>query len=394
MTFDPSAAVLSSMSTAVTCVAVLLGVAWFVWCCLPRVRSAKPNEWLIIINNGEQRLAGVGLKAYVYPMETCVSFPSVLTKVSFEAMQTTKEMQGVKVTGFAVFSVLRTDDGPFRHYKYIVGAGPGVAEDNLKGMAESLMRKHVATTPLTDVLRDRDALRESVHKEMMATTKGWGVWLETFEIQDIQICSKMLFEDLQAEFRQDTHLKAERLRLDSEKTLAGHRSTHEEEMALLRSKTTVAKAKAATDEQTAKEQYEAEARLSRAKAKAVLEEQQLVVEKQKIETRRALEMASQALEHELALNTAELSRARDQAEHSHKLEQRKATLLVDGEMNDRAMQKYQIDSTAEVYKKLPLRDMRISNFVAPEAVSSGGVAALLPAMGALAQNSDFLKVDQ
>merc|ERR1719230_741457 len=89
----------------------------------PRVREANPDEWLIVINKGEQRLAGVGLKSWVWPMETAVTFPSLMTKVKFEAMQTTREMQGVKVSGFAIFSVLRTGDGPFRYYKYMQGAG-------------------------------------------------------------------------------------------------------------------------------------------------------------------------------------------------------------------------------------------------------------------------------
>ena len=103
-------------------------------------------------------------------------------------MQTTQEMQGVKVTGFAIFSVLRVEDGPFRYFKYIQGAGQQMAEDNLKGMAESLMRKHVATTPLNSVLRGREELREAVGKEMLETTKGWGVWLKTLACRELPCC--------------------------------------------------------------------------------------------------------------------------------------------------------------------------------------------------------------
>merc|ERR1712093_275980 len=264
---------------------------------LPAIVGSLPNEWLIVIRNGEQRLAGVGLKAWVWPLETCVTFPSVLTKVSFEAMQTTKEMQGVKVSGFAVFSVLRTGDGPFRYYKYIQGSGKEMAEDNLRGMAESLMRKHVATTSLNDVLRDRESLRNSVNDEMTKTTKGWGVWLETFEIKDVQICSKSLFEDLQAEYRQDTHVKAEQLRLESAQVLAEKRSAHDEAMALLNSKTTLVKVKAQADERTRREQYEGDAQLARASAAAELARQQLTIEEQKIDTEQKLELARQAQRH-------------------------------------------------------------------------------------------------
>ena len=43
--------------------------------------------------------------------------------------------------------------------------------------------------------------------------KGWGIWLETVEITEVTISSERLFTDLQAEFRQDTRLKAEKIEL-------------------------------------------------------------------------------------------------------------------------------------------------------------------------------------
>lgn len=45
--------------------------------------------------------------------------------------------------------------------------------------------------------------------------KGWGVWLETVEITEVTISSDKLFKDLQAEFRQEAHLKAEKIELES-----------------------------------------------------------------------------------------------------------------------------------------------------------------------------------
>lgn len=356
---------------------------WVLSRLLPKVKQADPNEWLIVIRNGEQRLAGVGLKTWVWPLETYVTFPSVLTKVSFEAMQTTKEMQGVKVSGFAIFSVLRTEDGPFRYYKYIQGSGKEMAEDNLRGMAESLMRKHVATTSLEDVLKDRESLRNSVNDEMMKTTKGWGVWLETFEIKDVQICSKSLFEDLQAEFRQDTHVKAEQLRLDSAKALAEKKSSHDQEMAKLHSKTALAKVRAQADERTTREKLEGDAQLARQTAAAELAEHQLAVEEKKIHTEQALELARQNQRHALKQHAAQQDQELEAAAHAHHLQLRRNDMQVDGEMSDRALAKHQMDSTAAIYKGLPLKELKLHNFVAPDAAAQG-LASLLPGVGALA----------
>lgn len=259
-----------------------------------------------------------------------------------------------------------------------------MAEDNLKGMAESLLRKHVATTNLDDVMRDREALRNAVQEEMLKTTKGWGVWLETLEIKDVQICSKALFEDLQAEFRQDTHLKAEQVRLQSSKALAEQRATHDKQMAILNSETALAKAKAQTDERTTREKYEGDAHLARAKVQAELAAQTLQVEQQQLETKRTLQMAKQQLEHELEQHTSGLNRERSAAAHAHELQLRSNVLEVDSQMSDRAMQKHMIDTTVAIYKNLPLKEIKLSNFVAPE--SGAGLAAMLPGISALSQS--------
>jgi len=40
-----------------------------------------------------------------------------MEQVEFSADNVTKEMQGLEVTGIAVWSVFRDKDGPFRFYK-------------------------------------------------------------------------------------------------------------------------------------------------------------------------------------------------------------------------------------------------------------------------------------
>lgn len=45
--------------------------------------------------------------------------------------------------------------------------------------------------------------------------KGWGVWLESVEITEVRISSTRLFNDLQAEFRQQTRLKADQIQMIS-----------------------------------------------------------------------------------------------------------------------------------------------------------------------------------
>jgi hypothetical protein len=62
---------------------------------------ATPNQWLIVIRDGKQIKAGVGLRYYASRMDTVVTMPASVFKVPFQAQQVTKEMQGVEV-GFLI----------------------------------------------------------------------------------------------------------------------------------------------------------------------------------------------------------------------------------------------------------------------------------------------------
>lgn len=114
-------------------------------------------------------------------------------------------MQGIVIQGFAFWSVFRDDEGPFKCYKYLQGCD---ANDSVKALCESVLRNLIANSTIDEVMRNRDHLRSNMQMELKDQFKGWGIWLETVEITDVRISSQKLFKDLQAEFRQETRLKA------------------------------------------------------------------------------------------------------------------------------------------------------------------------------------------
>lgn len=68
-------------------------------------------------------------------------------------------------------------------------------------------------------MRNRDHLRNSVLDDLKVQLGGWGIWIESVEITEIKISSQKLFNDLQAEFRQETRLKAQFIELDGKEKL-------------------------------------------------------------------------------------------------------------------------------------------------------------------------------
>jgi len=57
--------------------------------------TSEANEWVVILNNGKMKAAGVGLNCFRGPFDQVAKFPSQVNKVTFRTEQVTKEMQGI-----------------------------------------------------------------------------------------------------------------------------------------------------------------------------------------------------------------------------------------------------------------------------------------------------------
>lgn len=99
-----------------------------------------------------------------------------------------------------VWSINRLGQGPFNAYKNLgpdlASDVPQTANDSLTSMSSAIVRSCIANSTIDEMLRNREAVRTAIRKEMSEVVKGWGVWLETVEIMDVQISSNTLFKDL------------------------------------------------------------------------------------------------------------------------------------------------------------------------------------------------------
>lgn len=81
---------------------------------------------------------------------------------------------------------------------------------------------------LNDILKNRSKIRNGVREEMQKILNGWGIWLETIEIQDVKIASSTLFKNLQTEFRESSRLQAERITEESNLKIAKEKLERDE----------------------------------------------------------------------------------------------------------------------------------------------------------------------
>jgi len=123
-----------------------------------------------------------------------------------------------------IWSVYRDENGPMDCYKFfgddLKKDTPSIANSKIESMAVAIIRDRIANLTINDILKNRSKLRGGVKDEMQKVLTGWGIWLETCEIQDVKISSRSLFANLQTEFREAERLKAEKISADTQNTIS------------------------------------------------------------------------------------------------------------------------------------------------------------------------------
>jgi hypothetical protein len=54
--------------------------------------SGKPNEWVLLLNNGKLKSKGIGLSCFRGPFDQVATFPARVYQVNFTTEQVTNEM--------------------------------------------------------------------------------------------------------------------------------------------------------------------------------------------------------------------------------------------------------------------------------------------------------------
>lgn len=114
-----------------------------------------PNEWVIIMRDGEQRHAGIGLSCFKSPFEQVAIFPSQLVKLDVKSQQCTKEMQGIEVSSHVEWTVDR--NSPLKAFKNLdlASGNCSSANDTMRSMAAAIIRNQVANSTIDHIIKNR-----------------------------------------------------------------------------------------------------------------------------------------------------------------------------------------------------------------------------------------------
>lgn len=287
--------------------------------------TAQPNEFLIQMRGATIVRAGQGQTCFKWPGDSVTLVPTSLAKLSFCADQVTREKVGVEVRGLAVYRIAE----PLVAFRMIDLDRASLTEV-LREMFVGATRRIVASLTLDEALTHR---KDRVAAALMAEVApilagegaptdtnhaGWGVVLDTLEIQDVRVLSEEVFSRLQAPFREHLALDAlvaesrvaeERARLASERQRAEEqtrRALMAEEEARLAHERRRAEEQRRHEDGLLDERQRAELARERARAEAELERASMALEGRRAEAVLEAEIVRRAREAHVDLSEARL----------------------------------------------------------------------------------------
>ncbi len=289
--------------------------------------TARPSEFLIHMRRGRVReVSGQGASCFKLPGDAVAIVPTSVQRLHFTADQVTSEKVGVQVTGLAVYRIV----DPLVAFRMLNFSFPERAQqklaDLLREMFVGAVRRLVANLSVEECLSKR---KEGIATELMReiapvvsgkgrpedrTDSGWGVVLDTIEIQDVRVLSETVFANMQARFREEQERVAREAELSKERFIQRAEAEAERQIALTR---------LATEEEVRHKRQEAE---EQAKLEALAVESR--VEEARVAKERSTRQAQVGLERETALTKLnaelEVREQKTKAEEAQKLAQLEA----------------------------------------------------------------------
>ncbi|KRW99567.1 hypothetical protein PPERSA_13147 [Pseudocohnilembus persalinus] len=323
--------------------------------------EAKPNEWLVIIENGEQVKAGIGLICFRWFWQTAIKFPSSVQRVNFNAMQVCQEMQGLQIQGFAVWSVHR--NFPFTFYRQMFGVN---ANKQIQSICESIVRHQISNTELNTVMTQRDILKNNMQKEASKILSGWGVWVETVEITDVKICSESLFQDMQTPSKQENFLKSElyKIQKQSEMDISSYQSSHQINVTRL-------------VKETERLENHYQQQIKRLQQESSYSKKQFEYQKQKIQQEYELKIQENQKNFELELKDLKDQQAVQQKERDRTRDQRQKEIKHEQELSDVNLFQEKSSLVAELYASAKVKELNINSY---QEQSTNNLFNILPSL--------------
>ncbi len=343
--------------------------------------GAKPSEYLVVTKRGEidRKRSGQGARVFKWPWHSVAVVPTTLQRIEFTADQITREKVGVSVSGIAVYRIAEPLLA-FRVLNFTYGeAASEKLAATLREMFIGAARRLVANLSLDDCLTRRKETIASFLMEEIApvvgghgaiedtTARGWGVVIDTIEIQQVQIQSSHVFAHLQAPFRAEIAARAElaeleRARQVAERRAETERKSQEAQLESMRA-TRALKAKTeaeATEVEAREAARRAEMQAAAARRNTELERDRVLHQIAIAEEQRRAKAAAEVAALEAEVARVEATQRAAMLDAAHQRDLTLARLAVDHEQRRREAEVRDVESSTDVTHQRRLAEIEQS----------------------------------
>ncbi len=288
--------------------------------------TARPSEFLIHMRRGRVRdVSGQGASCFKLPGDSVAIVPTSVQRLQFTADQVTSEKVGVQVTGLAVYRIV----DPLVAFRMLNFSFPERAQEKLAELLREMfvgaVRRLVANLQVEECLtRRKEGIAEELMREIAPvvsgkgrlddkTDEGWGVVLDTIEIQDVRVLSHAVFANMQARFRQEQERVAREAELAKERFIRQEEAEAERQIALTR---------LTTEEEVRQKRQHADeqARLEALAVESRVEEARLAKERGTRQAQVTLERETALAKHNAELEVREQKAKAEEAQKLAQLE--------------------------------------------------------------------------
>jgi uncharacterized membrane protein YqiK len=175
--------------------------------------------------------SGQGASCFKLPGDSVAVVPTTVQRLQFVADQVTSEKVGIAVAGLAVYRIAE----PLIAYRMLNFSFPERAQEKLEEMLGEMfvgaVRRLVANLTIEQCLaRRKEEIAEELMREIAPvvsgagrldddTDRGWGIVLDTIEIQNVRVLSPAVFSNMQARYRKEQERHAREAALATERAI-------------------------------------------------------------------------------------------------------------------------------------------------------------------------------
>ncbi len=190
--------------------------------------TALPNEYLVEVGRQTVKPVLGGRRFRLF--KKFLRIPGSVETLYFTTDNANVNFQGIGVEGYASW---RIDPD---HPEVAVATLDFFDEDDpmhdtnvkLTTICVEAVRHVIANMTIDDALKKKDEIGGNLKQQLKKFEERWGILFDQVGIEKVRIMSEKLFEDLQAEYRDELRLSVATARIQTDRKIAGEENTMRE----------------------------------------------------------------------------------------------------------------------------------------------------------------------